>query len=117
MHTTITAIDSCLDIPDYMTVEEIREVTWEDEYLSSFAEIILCNWLSKKLEVQKELQQYGSCRDKIATIDEIAIKARIIIILPSLLDKAIKQLHMNHMDIEKSRSDCMQVNILDQHEH
>ena len=49
------------------------------------------------------MQAYWLFRDEIAIIDRIAIKGRIIIIPASLKDKVIKQLNINHMDIEKTR--------------
>ena len=59
-------------------------------------------WPSFQDEVQKDLQPYWTFRDEIAIIDSIAVKGRRIIIPVVLQDKA-QQLHLNHMDIEKTR--------------
>ena len=56
-----------------------------------------------KTEVQKESQPYLSFRDEIELIDGIAIKERRIAIPVSLQDKTINQLHINDMDMEKTR--------------
>ena len=79
----------------------IRDVTLEDEHLSAMAEFILCNWPSIKTEVQKELQHLLVIQGKIEIIDRIAIKGRRITIPTSLLDKAITQLHVIHMDTKQ----------------
>ena len=42
-HITINAIESCTDIPDCKTAEEIRKVILEDEHLNALAELILCS--------------------------------------------------------------------------
>ena len=57
----------------------------------------------QKLEVQKELKPYWLFRDQITVIDWIAIKGRRKILPISLQDKAITQLHISHMDIDKTR--------------
>ena len=53
MYTSINTIESCMDIPDYMRAEEIKEVTLEDEHLSLLTEIILHSWPSTKTDIQK----------------------------------------------------------------
>ena len=58
MHIAINAIESCMDIPGCMKVEEIREVTLEDEHLSVLTELALHSWLSTKTEVLKKLHLY-----------------------------------------------------------
>ena len=55
MYITICAIESCMDIPDGMAVEEISEGTPADEHLSALAELVLPGWPSTETEVQKEL--------------------------------------------------------------
>ena len=101
MHVTTNATESCINISDCMTAEEIREVTLWDEHLSALAELVPCSWSSIKTEVQKELQLHWSLRNELAVTDGIAIKGRRIIITTSLQDKAIKQLHISYMGMEK----------------
>ena len=55
-----------------------------------------------KVEIKKELQPYWLFRDEIAIIDGIVIEGRRIIISTSLQDKALKQLHINHVGIENN---------------
>ena len=69
MCITINTLESCLDIPDGMTREEIRLATPDDEHLGMLSEYIMHSWQSTKDEVLKELQLYWSFRDEIAIID------------------------------------------------
>ena len=79
-------------------------MTLEDEHLSDVAEIVLTSWPLTKTEVQKKIQPHWSFRNETAIIDGISIKGRRIIIPASLKDKAIKQLHINDMGIEKKNA-------------
>ena len=101
MCITINAIESCTDIPDCMAAVVARTATPDDDHLGIPAELILHGWPSTKL--WKELQPYWSFPDEIEIIDIIARKDRRIIALASLQDRALKQLHLNHMGIEKTR--------------
>ena len=67
------------------------------------SELVLHGWPSPKVEVQKDLQPYQSFRGKIAVIGGIVIKGRIIIVLVTLQDRALKQLHLNHVGMEKTQ--------------
>ena len=80
MGITIKTIESCTDLPDYMTAKEIREATLEEEHLSALAMLVLHSWPPTKIEVQNELQPFWSFRNEIVFIDEIAIKRGRIII-------------------------------------
>ena len=103
MYITNNAAISCTKIPDYMTAEEIRETTLEDVHLSTLAELVLCGWSSINTTVQKELQTYWSFREETTVIHGILIKGRRIIVPTFLKDSAIKQLHINHVGIQKRR--------------
>ena len=90
-----------MDIADCMRVEEIRLATIDDEHLGLLSKYVLCVWPCR-VEIQK-LQLYWSFRDEIANIDGIVIKDTRIILLESLQNQALRQLHMYHMGIEKTR--------------
>ena len=76
MHITINTKESCTDIPDCMTVEEIRKGTVENVYLSALADLLFHSWLSIKTEVHKDLQPCWSLGDEIAIVDINPIKNR-----------------------------------------
>ena len=104
---------SCMDIPECMTVKEVRVAFMEDEHLSALEELVLCSWPSMKAEVQKELQLYWSFGNETPITDDNVTKERIFILMSQ--DKALKQLHVNHMSIDNENAGTW-VNILDQHE-
>ena len=54
MYIIVKSIESCTDIVDCMTAEEIREEALECENLSTLTELILCSWPSTNTEVQKD---------------------------------------------------------------
>ena len=54
MNITINAIESCTNIPDCMTAEEIRSDTIEDEHLSMISAYVLHARPSMRAEVQKK---------------------------------------------------------------
>ena len=58
IYISFNTTESCTDIQDCMTVEEIRKATMEDEHLSTLTEPELHDWPSMKAEVQRELQPY-----------------------------------------------------------
>ena len=97
-------MESCTDIPDCMTAEEIRIATLDDEHICILSEIILHGWPSTKAEVPKSLQQYWLNRDEIAIKDSIAMKGRRRIKPVVLQDKAIKQLHLNNIANREDRA-------------
>ena len=84
MCITINAMESCMDIPDCMTADKIRQAILDNEPLGMLSEYILHGWPPTKAEVQNELQLYWSFIHKIALIDEITMKGRRIIVPVSL---------------------------------
>ena len=52
---TIRAIDSCMDIPDYMAVEEISPAAIDNKHLRMLSKYVLCEWSPIRAEVQKDL--------------------------------------------------------------
>ena len=51
MCITISAIESCMNLPECMAVKKIRIVTIDDEHLGVLLELVLHGWLSTKAEV------------------------------------------------------------------
>ena len=102
MCKTINAIESCMDMAECMTAEEIRLAIMVNECFAMLSEYVLHNWLSTNAEVQKKPQPYWAFRDGIAIIDFIAMKSRGIIVPASLQNLALNQLHLNHMGTEKT---------------
>ena len=92
-----------MDIPDCMTANEIRISTLNSEHPGILSEDVLHSGPSRNAEVKKELKPYWSFRDEITVKCRITKKGRRIIVPASLQGKALKQLHLNHVGIEKTR--------------
>ena len=73
-----------MEIPDYMTPEEIRIETLNGEDIGMLSELTLNGWPSAKAKEQKDLQPYWSFRDKITITGGIAMKGRRITIPAAL---------------------------------
>ena len=58
MFITINTTKSCPDIPDCMTIEEIRMATLDDEHIGMLSELVFCGLSSTKVEMQIELHPY-----------------------------------------------------------
>ena len=86
-----------MDIPVCMTVEEIGIAMLDDEHKSMLSELKLHGWPLTKAEVH--MQFYWLY--ETAIIDSIAMEGRIIIIPGVPQDKTLKELHLNHMGIQK----------------
>ena len=89
MSLSIHAIELCKDIPDCMTVEEIKLATLDDEHLAMLSEYVLCGWPVTKAELQMKLQPFRSLGHEIVIIDRIAVKGRRILV-PASLHKVMK---------------------------
>ena len=58
MCITINTIDSCIDIPNSLTAEEVRITPIDDHLLCTLSELILHGWPLTKAKEHKELQSY-----------------------------------------------------------
>ena len=59
MCITINAIESSMDIPEYMTAEEIRIATLDDDYRGMLSELQFCCWPLAIVRVQKTYSHPG----------------------------------------------------------
>ena len=82
-------------------VEKIRHATLEADHINALS---TCNarLAINKIEVIKEVQLYWSFRDEIVVTDGIAVKGRRIIMLVSLQRRALDQMHVKQIGIEKT---------------
>ena len=86
-----------------MMAEEIRLAVLNDEQIGMLSEPILHSRLSAKVQVQQSVQPYQLFRDEIVILNGIAMMGRRKIIPAAVQDKALKQLCVNLMGIEKTR--------------
>ena len=99
----INATETCMDIPECMTTEEIGHAALVDDHINVFSTFVMHGWLLARAEGITEIQPYWSFRGGVAVINGIMMKGKRIIIWMVLQRRALEQLHGNHMDIENTR--------------
>ena len=65
-------------------------------------EYVIQGWPYNQNQLPQDIRTYWTFRDDMTVIDELVIKGRCIVIPEALQQQLIKQLHINHMDIEKN---------------
>ena len=103
MDIRIDAIQSVTDIPECVSISQIQQATAQDNHLQHLKGYIIAGWSSTKDETHNNLKPYWSYRDQLAVIDGAVMQGRCIIILTSLKQQVLDQLHTNHMGIEKTK--------------
>ena len=78
MSLNINAIETCTDIPECMSAEEIRYASIEDNYMDALLTCMIHRWSSTRTEVIKEVQPYWSLKDEIVVIDQMVMKVKMI---------------------------------------
>ena len=68
-----------------------------------FKNIIISGWLTTKDQLHIDIRPYWSYKNDLAVIDGIVMEGRCIIIPKGLKQQALDQLHVNHMEIEKTK--------------
>ena len=79
MSPNIKAVETCADIPEYMTPEEISQALQADDNLNVLTEYMINGWPSTKAEVKEEIRLYWLIRDNMAAIDGIVMKSRSVV--------------------------------------
>ena len=98
----MSVIKSCIDILDCMRAEEIRMAILDNENTCMLSELVFQGWPSMKAEVQKDLQSHWSFIDEIMVIDRSEMKCNRMIIPAALQGRAIKQVYLKCMGIQKT---------------
>ena len=97
------AIQTAMDMPECISMAEIQQASSQDNHLQQLKGIIITGWPDSRDELHADLQPYWSYLDELAVIDGIILKGRCIIMLNSLREQVLNQLHTNHMGIEKTK--------------
>ena len=84
-------------------LEEVRRATADDHVLTELGEKIQNGWPSRRDEVNNELKQYWSYRDELSINNGIIFESDRAVILKKLRPEMLKQLHIPHMGIEKTK--------------
>ena len=103
MEVRVDIIQTATDMLECLSMTELQQVLSQDDHLQKLKNIIIAGWPDSKDEIMAELKPYWSYRDELVVIDGIILKGRHIIIPNSLRQQVLKQLHMNHMGIEKMK--------------
>ena len=103
MDIQVDAIESLVDMPDCISIEEIQQTSLENAHLQQLKTFIIAGWLYTKDELQTDIRPYWPYRDKLVVIDSNLLKDWCIIIPDSLKHQVLTQLHINHMGIEKMK--------------
>ena len=101
MQISINAIQLMTNKSECMAFNELKEATSQDQHLQQLMEYIIQGWPGNKDQLLKDIRTYWMFRDDMVVIDGIVIKGQHIVISEALQHQALKQLHINYMDIEK----------------
>ena len=97
------AIQSSVDIPECISIEEIQHASSQDVHLQQLKTFIMAGWPHTKDELHTNIRPYWLYRDKLVVIDGVILKGRCIIIPDSLKQQVLTQLHTNYMGIENTK--------------
>ena len=59
MNLNINAIETCMDIPECMSTEEMRHTTQVDDHLNALTMYVIHGPPSTRADVKEEIQPYG----------------------------------------------------------
>ena len=84
MDIQVDAIQSSVDMPECISIEEIQHASSQDVHLQQLKTFIIAGWPHTKDELHTDIRPYWPYRDEIAVIDGVILKSRYIIIPDSL---------------------------------
>ena len=100
LHNTI---DTAIDIPECMTIQDIQQATIKDDHWQELRQHIISCWPENRNEVPQETRPYWTIRDGMAVIDGIIMKGRWIVISRELQKQAMSQPHNSNIGVEMMR--------------
>ena len=103
MDIWVDAIQSSIDMPECVFMEEIQQASSQDDHLQQLKRFIIAGWFNTKDELHTNIRLYWPYRDELVVIDSIILKGRCIVIPDSLKQQVLTQLHTSHMGIEKTK--------------
>ena len=81
----------------------LRTKTRECPVLNALAEVIYTGWPESIKELPTDLRPYWSFRDMLGIEDGVIFKGKQVVIPSSMQPELLKQLHVGHQGIEKTR--------------
>lgn len=82
---------------------QLREATKADPVLNALMEIIVNGWPENIKALPADIRPYWAFRDELAIEDGIIFKGQEVIIPQILREDVLRQLHVSHQGIEKTR--------------
>ena len=74
------AIQSSVNMPDCMSIEEIQQASLQNAHLQQLNTFIIAGWPHTKDELQINIRPYWPYRDELVGIGGVLLKGRCIII-------------------------------------
>ena len=74
MKINVNGIDTEMDIPKCMTVQEIQHTTIKDDHIPQLRQHMIKGWPENTNEVLQEIRLYWTFRDDMALKDGIILK-------------------------------------------
>ena len=102
MRVNVNAINTLVNIPMCISMEDIQAPTQEDVHLWELNLCIIQGWLKKKEELGQGIRLYWTIGNKLAMIYGIMMKGKGMII-PFQLQEILLQLYINYTGLEKMR--------------
>lgn len=83
--------------------DAIQEETTKDPILRALSQVIYEGWPSNIKQLPQDLREFWCCRDELGIASGAVFKGRQVVIPESLRDDILRQLHIGHQGVEKTR--------------
>ena len=103
MDVWLDTIQNATDMLECVSMAEIQQASSQDAHLQQLKHFIIACCPDTKDKLHADLRVYWLYRDELAVIDGILLKGRHIVILNSLRQQVLNELHTNHMGVEKTK--------------
>ena len=84
-------------------LEEIKDVTADDQSLRELKETIKSGWPETKAQAPASIRVYWDVRSELSELDGIILKSERILVPSSMRKEMLERIHQGHMGIEKSK--------------
>ena len=78
MDVTVDAIQTSMNVPECMSVQQIQQATLQDEHLQQLKGYITAGWQESKDKLHQDIRVYWSFRDDMAVIYSNILKGRCL---------------------------------------
>ena len=103
LNKNVNEVETVVDLAKCTSICNIQEATAGDMHLQELKAYIIKDWSHKKEDVAQDIQKYWPIRHWLVMIDSMVVKGKWVMITSQFQVQLLKQLHSNHMEIEKTR--------------